>query len=180
MNGGFYGFLALIAWAASLSAGPLPCTTAPCEFSTNIAWNTTGAPMSGDGIWGNGASREDRIPFVDVPAGYRVQIVHVSGDEIAAPFTSPRGLAYALVGLTNSSPFESPYIAAGLGSKGCFLYKQAPIPAWGARIAINEHTLGVLNPDNVLIVKQALFLSNAGVIIHMEATLVIDFKYIPE
>jgi hypothetical protein len=86
-------------------------------------------------------------------------------------------MAYALVGLTNTTPFQSPYVGTGLGSSGTGIYKQSPVPASGARIPINEDVSLVLNPDNTLLLKQALFLSTTGVAEHFEATLVIDFEY---
>ena len=131
-------------------------------------------------MWGNTDVVQSQIPFINVPKGYQVQITNVSGDQIAAPYGTmlPNSMAYILVGLTDTTPNQSPYVGPGLGSMGCFLYKQTAVPPEGARIPICEAVVGLLNADNILIVKQALFLSTAGVPIHMETTLVIQFEYV--
>jgi hypothetical protein len=159
---------------------PIPCVATPCQFATNIAWTTSGTKDTRPGTWGNTDVVQSQIPFANVPAGYVVSITHVSGDEIAAPNGTalPNSMAYGLIGLTNSTPFQSPYVGPGLGSSGVFIYKQVAIPASGARIPINENVLGTLNADNILIIKQALFLDTEGVPIHFEATITLDFVYL--
>jgi hypothetical protein len=156
-------------------------TPANPVFATNIAWNTAGKPDTRPGTWGTTDVIETQIPFVNVPKGCAVEITHVSGDEIAAPhgLMTPGTMAYVLVGLTNTTPNQSSFVGPGLGSMGCWLYKQTPVGEEGARIPINEDVAGMLNPDNIMIIKQALFLSTAGVLIHTEATLVVQFKYVP-
>lgn len=158
----------------------IPCVSTTCSFATNIAWDTAGKEDKRPGTWGTTDSVSSEIPFVDVPKGYSVEILHLSGDEIAAPHgaMAPNSMAYVLVGLTNSTPYQSPYVGPGLGSVGTFLYKQGVVPASGARIPFNEDVIGTLNADNILILKQALFLSTAGVPIHMEATVVVKFRYV--
>lgn len=186
----FLGLFGIALWCAThggvravladkLSPAAVPCVIVACQFATNIAWDTAGKPDTRPGTWGNADSVESQIPFVDVPAGYAVEITHVSGDEIAAPHgaMAPSSMAYGLIGLTNTTPYQSPFVGAGLGSEGTFLYKQMPIPASGARIPIDEDVQGILNPDNIAIIKQALFLDTATVPIHLEATVTISFKY---
>jgi hypothetical protein len=175
------GLLATIAVFGST----VPCTlTAPCSFSIDVEWTpgsanqpTSPCPNS----WGQCAVVQSQIPFVNVPAGYAVQILHVSGDEIAAPYGTmpPNTMAYLLVALTNTTPFQSPYVATGLGSAGTFVYLQGVIPQSGTRVPIEQDTIGTLNADNILIIKQSLFLSTTGVPEHMEATVSVRFAYTP-
>jgi hypothetical protein len=169
-------------WTECFQAPTPPCVASPCQFSTNIAWDTTGKRLLPP-LWGTGDSLETRIPFVNVPVGYHVSIIHASGDQIAAPHgvPTPGTVAYTLVGLTNTTPNQSPYVAAGLGSMGCFLYKQVGLLGYAVRIPIDEAiSNGDLNADNVLILKQALYLDEFGdqAPVHMEATLVLQFLYV--
>jgi hypothetical protein len=165
---------------ARAGSPPVPCVASPCQFSTNIAWDTAGEPDTRPDTWGNSAVVESRIPFVNVPAGYAVQVTHLSGDEVAAPHgtVNPNSMAYGLIGLTSSTPYQSPYVGPGLGSSGTFLYKQMPIPPAGGRIPIDQDVLGTLNADDVAIIKQALFLDTMGTSCHFEATLTIQFRYV--
>jgi hypothetical protein len=160
-----------------------PCTLTPCTFSTNIAWDSAGTKDTRPSTWGTQASVQSKIPFVNVPAGYRVLITHATGDEIAAYHAAslpPVGsMAYVLVGLTNTTANQSPYVATGLGSQGCFLYFQSAVGTAGTRIPFDLDTAGgLLNSDNILIIKQALFLNDTGQSVHMEATVVVSFTYV--
>lgn len=159
-----------------------PCTASECYLSQNFTWDTAGVADTRQGAVGTFADvNVISIPFENVPAGYRVEIDHVAGDEIMGPgsganFTPGRLMAYGLVGLTTSTPVASPY--APYSSMGCFLYKQSPISPEGNRIPIDDFVHAVLNADSILEVKQALFLSRFQVPIHFEATLVIWFRYL--
>ena len=172
----------LLLYSSVLASPPPPaCAVSPCAFSTNLSWDAAGTVDSSPaGTWGTAASRADRIHFVNVPEGYRVQITRVAGDEIAGYVDSYKsGTAYVLVGLETSTPYQSPYVASGMGSEGCFVYKQAPVAPSGVRIPIDDApSAAVLNSDNVLVIKQALFLNTTGAVVHMEATVVVEFMYV--
>lgn len=157
-----------------------PCISTPCTVTTNIAWESAGHPDTRPGTYGTTDSVSSQIPFVNVPKGYLVSILHLSGDEIAAPHgpMKANSISYVLAGATTTTPFQSPYAGPGLGSSGTFLYKQSPVSAEGARIPIDESVQGVLNPDNILILKQSIFLDTTGVPQHNELTLVISFEYV--
>ena len=156
------------------------CILKPCQVSLNISWDTAGAKDTRPQTWGTTDVVNSQVPFLGVPSGYHVRIVRVSGDEVSAPHGIPNdgAQAYVLIGLTNTTPNASPYVGPGLGSMGCFVYKQGIVPS---RIPINEKVIGDLNADNILIVKQALFLDEFGpqAPVHMEATLVLQFRYVP-
>jgi hypothetical protein len=158
-----------------------PCLApAICSVTTNITWESAGKPDTRPGTYGTTDSVSSSIPFTNVPKGYLVQILHLSGDEIAAPHGTPKAgsMSYILAGATNTSPNQSPYVGPGLGSSGTLMYKQSPVSGAGARIPINESVLGTLNPDNILILKQSIFLDTTGVPQHNELTLVIQFQYV--
>lgn len=159
----------------------LPCTLTPCEFAINIAWDTSGHLDTRPSTWGNTDSVSSEIPFVNVPRGYSVQIVHVHINEIAAPHGSmpTTAMAYALVGVTNTTAFQSPYVGPGLGSEGTCTYDQLAISYLGATLTADEDCSIVLNTDHTAIIKQAIFLDLATVPLHLEATARIRFYYIP-
>ena len=107
--------LATVVLIGQSAPPPAPsCTIAAhCSFSTNIAWNSAGNPPPTPvppGVWGTQDVVYSNIPFLNVPSGYHVRIVAVSGDMIAAPHGTPTAgsVAYVLIGLTNTTPFQSP------------------------------------------------------------------------
>jgi hypothetical protein len=167
------------------SAQTISCITSTCQLSTNIAWDTIGKPIATltPNLWGTQDLLETPITFTGVPAGYHVRILRATGDQIAGPHGAPKPntFGYVLVGLVNTTPYQSPFVQTGLGSAGCFLYKQAGFSfSTPARIPINEKLSGDLNSDNILVLKQALFLNELGdaAPIHIETSLVISFRYV--
>jgi hypothetical protein len=172
--------LGFFLFASSLLAQT--CTvTAPCSFSTNVPYDNAGTPDTRPGTWGNAAAQLTGIPFQNVPAGYLVRITRVYGDVVAWPHgqINPGTFSGILSGLTNTTPIQSPFVPAPLGNSGCFLYVQDRAGANGTRIPLEVSAIknGLLNADNILILKQAVFLNETGASIHMETTLVIEFVY---
>jgi hypothetical protein len=119
-------------------------------------------------------------PFINVPAGCRVQILHISGDLMAwAMGAVPAG--------TNAGLLVGAYSSAGAGSTraayaadGFFIYYQAGAGAAPARIQFNQDvTEGYLSSDNTLNWKVAEFLNTTGFPIHMEVTFSqVVFRYV--
>lgn len=177
-------------------AAPVACTTAPCSFSTNVAWTTKGTPDPN--FWGNSAAVTTAVPFSNVPKGYAVQIVHVSGDQIAAPgpngttaangtvyakpysicVSAPSTISYVLFSLTNTTPANQTYSPLEQGAG--FIFHQLEVPGTGSRTSFDNDVVpnAILNADNVLNVNQAMFLNTTGCPTHMELSLVITFKYV--
>lgn len=187
-------FLVLLISLIGISArpqtpSPTPsCTlSSPCSFSTNISWDSKGEPDTRPGTWGLAAAYTVPIPFQNIPAGYRVRILKLYGDVVAWPHgkIEPGTFAGILSGLQTTTPDtanNSPFIdthAAPLAQKDCFLYVQGTVGAQGlTRIIDVPHvTNGLLNEDGVMNLKQAVWLNETGVSIHMETTLMIDFAY---
>jgi hypothetical protein len=174
--------LILLFWFPQSS--PVACTEHhPCSFSTNVPFDSAGQPDSRPGTWGSAAAYTVPIPFLNVPKGYQVRILRFYGDVIAWPHGQivPGTFAGVLSGLTNTTPDPSGFVPTGLGSGGCFLYVQGTVGQEGLTRPISESHIadGLLNADNILNLKQAVFLNETGVSIHMETTLVIDFSYEP-
>ena len=181
----------LLLLSSAAFAQPHTCTVdKPCSmrlkgngpaFSTNAPFDSPGVPDTRPGTWGNAAAYYLPIPFVDVPAGFRVRITRVYGDVIGWPHGQivPGTFSGILSGLTTTTAPQSPFVGPGLGSAGCFLYLQGQLGTEGTRLAIDipNITNGLLNADNILMMVEAIFLNETGVSIHMETTLVVEFVY---
>src|SRR5215469_2646294 len=120
-------------------------------------------------------------PFTNVPAGCRVQILHISGDFIAWTMgAAPAG--------THAGVLMGAYSSAGTGSTraayaadGYFMYYQHGVANGDtARIPFNQDVVeGYLASDNVLNWKVAEFLNTTGFPIHMEITFSqVVFRYV--
>lgn len=165
------------------SGAAVPCIAEPCVFSTNVPYDAEGQPDTRPGTWGSTAYNDLPIPFVGVPAGYRVRVLRVYGDFVAwAHGKIPHGTAAGtLFGLTSTSGGQSPFVGAGLGSKGCFLYLQAGVGADPVRAAFDFNVAvgGLLEADHMMLVRRAVWLNATGVSIHMEPSFVVEFRYEP-
>src|SRR5208337_3751677 len=147
----FTKIILALALAAGLYAQP--CTSTPCSFSTNIAWTTLGT--KDPNFWGNSGAVTTPIPFSGVPKGYTVQILHVSGDQIAAPgpngktvangtvyqppyttcVPAPNSESYVLFSLTNTTPVKQQYSPLQQGA--AFIFHQLQVPSAGSRAAFD-------------------------------------------
>ncbi|HUA58998.1 MAG TPA: hypothetical protein VML19_09610, partial [Verrucomicrobiae bacterium] len=67
----------------------------------------------------------------------------------------------------------------GLGASGCFVYLQQGVGREPVRAAFDFDvaTGGLLDPDNTMLVRRAVFLNETGVSIHMEPTFIVEFRY---
>jgi hypothetical protein len=180
--------LAVIAIVAFPSAGhvsadipPIPCVHETCVFSTNVPYDSAGVPDTRPGTWGNAGVADTPIPFTNVPEGYRVRVLRIYGDHIAWPHgrIKPGTDAGVLFGIITPSATQSPYVGPGLGASGCFVYLQQGVGESPVRAPFDFNVAagGLLDPDNVMIVRNALFLNQTGASIHMEATFIVEFRY---
>lgn len=150
------------------------------SFTTNIAYDAEGQDDTRPGTWGKAAFVDSHIPFINVPAGYRVRLLRGYGDHVAWPHGTPAANTYAgvLFGILANLSGGSPYVGPGLGSAGCPLYIQNKVPgearAFDFVFPLESSLVGA---DNVMILRQAVFLNETGVSIHMEATITIEFRY---
>jgi len=170
-------------WPISVGADApvIPCLQESCIFSTNVPYDAQGTPDTRPGTWGDAGYDDVAIPFVNVPAGYRVRVLRVYGDFVAWPHGRIRlGTdAGALFGILTPSAAQSPFVGAGLGSSGCFIYLQQGVGAEPVRAAFDFDVAagGLLDADNTMLVRRAVFLNETGVSIHMEPTFVVEFRY---
>ena len=72
---------------------------------------------------------------------------------------------------------ESPYVK--FAQQGCFMYIQGATDGSPSRMPFDFQNIegGLLGDDNLLKVRQAIFLNETGASIHMETTFVCEFHY---
>jgi|SRR5579859_2501279 len=150
-------------------------------FSTNFASDQLGTPDTRPGTWGNAGVIDFSIPFTNVPAGKRVHIMRIYGDFLmwahgACPDNTQAG---GLTGLLKTSGGQSPFVGPGLGAFGCFFYIQSGCASEPSREPFDFDVSqgGLLDTDNKMTLRQAVFLNNTGLPIHMETTMVVEFQY---
>ena len=151
-------------------------------FSTNFAYTNEGVTDTRPGTWGKASAFDFTIPFVNVPPGKRVLITRIYGDFLMWPHgvIAANSAAGGLTGLLTTSSGQSPFVSTGLGSQGSFFYIQSGCDGTPQRAPFdfNVSNGGLLDPDNKMILRIAVFLNTTGVPIHMETTLVVEFQYV--
>lgn len=156
-----------------------PCMLSPCAFSINYPFDSAGVKDTRPGTWGTAAFDDGKVQFLNVPAGYRVRIVRVYGDFVAWPHGSVKGGKFSgiLFGLLATNNGASPY--AALSASGCPLYLQHVIGANGARgsFDVRTDTAGLLAADNILLIRRAIFMNELGASVHLEPSMIVEFKY---
>jgi hypothetical protein len=165
----------------SLTVRGEDCVTSVCTFSTNIAFDSKGDPDTRPNTWGKAAYVDTPIPFKNVPVGYRVRIRRVYGDLVAWPrgIILPGSSAGVLAGLLTTSSGASPWISHNLGSSGCFFYIQNAVSQSPSRAPFDFNNIsgGLLDRDNIARLRQAIWLNDTEQTIHMETTMVVEFKF---
>jgi hypothetical protein len=156
-------------------------TTGPIARSVNFSYDIEGTPDSRPGTWG--ATGVQTIPdLFHPPSGHQTRILRLYGDFIAWPHGSPSAGKFAgvLWGLTNSSPQGSPQ--EDLAAEGCFLYLQQGVGASEpvrAAFDLDVSVDGLLNADNQMLSKVAVFLNELQCSIHIEVTFICEFQFEP-
>ena len=163
------------------SCGRTPeCVAKVCSLSINYPFDAKGEIDTRPGTWGRTAADDGKIEFNHVPRGYRVRIERVYGNVTARVVGKAPEHTYAgiLFGLINSHTDASPY--ATMSSSGCMLYVQADVGPNQPRIVnfdTNTHSEGLLEPDNVLLVRRAVYLKETEAMQHIEPSFVVEFHY---
>ncbi len=160
--------------------------TASClaEFNgaNNFAGDIRGTPDTRPGCWGEAGYFVKTVTF-HPPPGKRVKILRAYGDLLAWPRGKPPEGTFAgvLFGLQTTAPEGS--VRADWLADNTFLYVQGAVSDKGReRLPINVTIAdGLLEPDNKLYYKFAVWLNDTGKEIHLEAslTLVYDFVDVP-
>lgn len=151
-------------------------------LACNYPFDSAGEPDTRPGTWGTTAFDDGRLTFPEVPEGYRVRILRVRGDCVAWPHGEVQpgkscGLLFGLI--TTGSQAHVP--AQPLSSDGCMIYIQDSIsdkmPNSRMAFDVDCSACGLLDADNILVVRRAIFMSELGCNIHMEPSFVMYFSY---
>ena len=165
----------------------------PLQFSVNIAFDNEGTPDTRPTTWGNAAYADTPVPFVNIPKGKKVRLLRWDGDFYAfihgnAPPGTHAGLLAGILtqaklvnGIWQAANQPSPYVDPSVqASAGCPLFVCHSVGADSStcRIPINvDLSAGGLLDESVFLMRQALFLNDTGLPIHMEMTGVVSFQY---
>lgn len=156
------------------------CSQKPAySASANFSADMSGTPDTRANTWGTAGATTWQIHFF-VPEGDRVRIMRVYGDFLIWPKGKvPDGTyAGALFSLHTSSPDTPVSTLAPLMVDNCFLYLQLATGGHPERAAFDTKVSagGLLESDNTLFVKVAVWLNDTGLPIHMEPTFVAVFQ----
>jgi len=149
----------------------------PLAVSTNYAVDLEGLPDTRPGTWGSAGVQDWKMPF-HPPAGYRARILRVYGDWIAWTRSAPpagtrSGVLFGLQATTAAASKN-----ADFASDGCMLFLQGATDGSPFRAAFDQKVVnGLLGPDNVLVVRAAVFLNDLGMPIHIEPSFVIEYRW---
>lgn len=177
MNRAALGLLLSLAAAAPAIAACDP-TAEPCSLATNGSFDITGVAALPMGLAG---AQSYPITFRP-PAGYRVRILRVYGDFNVVPVgvfpsNAGSGFAGALFGLSTTGPEGSVY--AELAADNCMLYVQAFTHGEAARAAFDDAMSVLLESDNKLVLKAAVFMNTLGLDVHMEPSFIVVYRFEP-
>jgi len=146
--------------------------------ATNLSVDIKGEPDFRQDTWGTAGYAVKAITF-NPPPGYRVRILRVYGDFLAWPIgkVEPGKFAGVLLGLQTTAPDGSTKM--DWGADNTMLYIQ-DATGGGPRRAGFDYDVsdgGLLQPDNKLLVKMAVWLNDTGLTIHMEPSFVMVYRY---
>jgi hypothetical protein len=129
------------------------------------------APTAGEAQW--------QIHFVGVPSGDHVRILRTYGDFVVWPNgVAPAGTISGTFFMLNTSA-QGPVITLSASTcDTCLLHIQQPTGGKPERAAfdVDVKQSGLLEDDNILYAKTAVWLNNMGLAIHMEATWVAVYQ----
>jgi hypothetical protein len=151
----------------------------PYSASTNFACDLLGVPDTRPGTWGLCGVADNIVQF-HPPPGYRVRILRVYGDFSAYPRAVVPAGKYAGIswGLITPSARDKPSTHAD-NAGTAIVWRQAFVGQNAVMSDFDYDTSigGLLDPDNKLISRMAIWLNETGVTMHMEPTWVMEFQY---
>jgi hypothetical protein len=163
---------------ASLLICMIPITAQTHSAATNFTVDLLGSPDNRPDTWGTAGSVVKIIKFKP-PIGHRVRILKVYGDLLLWPIgrVGSGNFAGVLFGLQTTAPDGS--IRMDLGADNTMLYIQDATGGEVRRSAFDYDVSigGLLQPDNMLLVKMAVWLNNTGLPIHIEPSFVMVYRF---
>lgn len=165
------------------------CIASPCSSSINIPFDSQGTPApsgAGPGYWGTQGSALTSISFEGLPAGFSVQLLRIRWNLMGwirglVPASTQAGILWSLQ--TTASLQAGAVDNVQYGTNGCFLYPQM---VFGVNVVSPlqvETDLSkdnIVLPDGVMWSKEAVFLNNTGLHVHIEATWVTVYQFVKQ
>jgi len=155
-------------------------TCGPFSAATNFTVDLAGTPDSRPATWGSSAAQSWKIPF-HPPAGYRVRILSITGDLTAwvhgkVPDGSTAGVLWGLQSTGAVDQGSSKRVE--YSGEGTMLYVQGALAGQPLVRTVNNMDVsagGLLEADNVLVCKVAVFLNDTNQSVHIEPTWTMTF-----
>jgi hypothetical protein len=149
----------------------------PFSVSTNHADDILGTPDTRPGTWGLAGYNVHTITF-HPPAGYRVRILRVYGNFQGWLRENPSGKAVGVLwGLQTTAKEGSDRVSPA--ADNTMLYVQDATNGQPFRVPVdyNVGTGGLLEADNILYSKVAVFMNETGQAVHLEPSFTIQFNF---
>jgi hypothetical protein len=145
----------------------------------NFAYDLYGTKDTRPGTWGTADVATWKITFAP-PPGFRVRILRAHGDLIAWVRGAPEDTyAGVLLGFQTTAPEGS--TKADLIADNTMLYIQDTVSRGRpcrAPFDVDVSAGGLLEEDNVLVVKIASWLNDTGKPVHAEVSATITYKFV--
>lgn len=147
-----------------------------CSISINYPYDAVGTPDARPGTWGTAGYDDGRVTFA-VPDGYRVRVLRVYGNFTARMRGKPEGYAGALFGLLKTGSGDTKL--ATYAQDGCLLYLQADVGIVPTHVEFDTRVDDGLLEDGVLIVRRSVFLNETNLVLHIEPSFIVEFRWEP-
>lgn len=171
---------------ASLTIMAMPLSAqilGPYSTTTNFSIDLCGVPDTRPTTWGTADSARNEIRFTP-PIGYQVRIMRVSGDFVYWPKSgtmAPGTSAEVGWGLKTTAPDGAMHVSNSYDNTMAWI-QGAFLPGGpSTRIAfdVDTHIGGLLLPDNILVSQTFVAINTSGLVMHMEPTFTIIYRFEP-
>ena len=151
----------------------------PFSAATNFTVDLAGAKDTRPATWGTAGVQTWQLAF-HPPEGYRVRVLHITGDLTAwvhgaVPAGTNAGVLWGLQ--TTGAVDQGTSTRADYSGDGTMLYVQASGTTVVRAVDTDVKYGGLLEADNVLVCKVATFLNDTGLSVHLEPTWVMTFQW---
>lgn len=150
----------------------------------NFSVDLKGIPDTRPTTWGLADFTQNRTTF-HPPTGYRVRIIHISGDFVAWPkdgTTATGTYAEAGWGLKSTAPDGSSLLDYAYDST--LIWVQIPVlpsnPQARIHYDLDTSQSGLLGRDSILISQCFVAINTSGLTIHMEPTFQLTYRFEPD
>lgn len=152
----------------------------PYSDALNMVADLTGVKDPRPAIWGLDGSQSVVVPFEDVPEGYRVRVLSLTGNYMAwarAAYRPGKHVGTSW-GIKTSYPDGSLHLPQ-FGASNCFAYLEYGLSNGEVNqpFNIDTHVGGLLGVDNTLTFVSAVYLNDEMIPVHMETTFTMIYQF---